>query len=45
MQTFVAESIMNGIDEEKWQRHLSACDTLGVDEYVEGFQELYEALK
>lgn len=45
MQTFVAESVMNGIDEAGWQKHLKALQTLDTDSYVRGFQELYETLR
>ncbi len=45
IQNFVAESMTTGIDDAKWQAHLGKCGQLGVDEYVDNFQTLYEKLK
>lgn len=45
IQNFVAESMTTGIDDDKWQAHLTKCSQLGVDEYVSNFQALYEKLK
>lgn len=44
MQNFVAESIMNGIDESKWSSHLSSCERLNIEEFVADYQRLYEEL-
>lgn len=38
---FMAESIMKGIDQQKWDAHLAKCKTLKVDEYVNYYQEIY----
>lgn len=45
IQNFVAEAMTTGIDDAKWQAHLDKCSKLGIDEYVESFQNLYEELK
>lgn len=45
IQNFVAESMTTGIDDAKWQAHLGKCGQLGVEEYVDNFQTLYEKLK
>ena len=45
IQNFVAEAMTTGIDDAKWQAHLDKCSKLGIDEYVENFQTLYEKLK
>ncbi len=45
IQSFTIEAIMSGIDDTKWNTHLEKCKKLRVDEYVAGFQSLYEKLK
>lgn len=45
IQNFVATSVMNGIDETKWNAHVQSCDKLNVKKYVADFQSLYNKLK
>ena len=39
---FVAESVTNGIDEAKWQEHLTQLEKLRIDEYVALYQDMYD---
>ncbi|NMA83549.1 MAG: extracellular solute-binding protein [Epulopiscium sp.] len=41
---FIATSVINGIDEQKWEAHLKALKDLRVDEYVEISQEYVDRL-
>lgn len=43
-ETFFAESVINGIDEAKWEQHLENLKRLDVDEFVAGYQEEYDFL-
>ena len=45
IENFVAESMTTGIDDARWQAHLSNCDKLGVAEYLDIYQNLYDSLK
>ncbi len=45
IENFVAESMTTGIDDAKWQSHLSNCEKLGVAEYLDIYQNLYDKLK
>lgn len=40
--TFVADSVMKGLDDAGWQKHLETCKTLNVDRYVELMQIPYD---
>lgn len=40
--TFVAESVMNGLDDAAWQNHLNTCKSLNVDRYLELMQIPYD---
>ncbi len=44
IESFVAESMTTGIDDAKWQAHLSNCEKLNVAEYTEMYQNLYDSL-
>lgn len=44
MQNFVAESIMNGISESKWESHKKTCERLNIEQFVADYQRLYEKL-
>lgn len=39
---FVADSVINGIDETKWNTHLQTLESLKVDEYVQLCQEFVD---
>lgn len=45
IQNFTAESIMNGIDDAGWQKHLDTCQRLNVSQYVEDYQNFYNDKK
>lgn len=40
--SFVATSIMDGIDQTKWDAHVAYCKTLGVERYLELMQVPYD---
>ncbi len=40
--TFVADSVMKGLDDAGWQKHLDTCKALNVDHYVELMQIPYD---
>ncbi len=42
VQNFVASSILEGIDEAKWNAHLSTLQALNIDRYVELRQMAYD---
>ncbi len=44
LQNFIAESIMNGIDEAKWEAHKTNCQKLNVEGFVANYQALYDSL-
>lgn len=44
MQNFVAESVMNGIDEAKWEAHKQSCEKLNIPEFIADYQTLYDTL-
>lgn len=44
IQNFVAQSIMNGIDDSKWNAHIQNCNKLNIKEYVSSYQDLYNRL-
>ncbi|MCI8615398.1 MAG: extracellular solute-binding protein [Lachnospiraceae bacterium] len=44
-ESFFSDSVINGIDENKWAAHLENLKRLSIDEYVEGYQQEYEYLK
>jgi len=44
MQNFIAESVMNGIDEAKWAANKQNCEKLNIPEFVANYQALYDAL-
>lgn len=41
-KTFLAESIMKGIDKQKWDAHITKCKALKADEYVKYMQAIYD---
>jgi len=41
---FIADSVINGIDDVKWEKHLKALKDLKVDEYVELCQQYVDRL-
>ena len=45
MKKFFATSVVNGITEAEWQKHLSDCEKLKVAEYTQMWQEFYDAKK
>lgn len=42
LKKFIADSVINGIDEAKWQKHLKTLENLKVDEYTQLCQELVD---
>lgn len=42
LKKFVADSVINGIDDAKWQKHLKTLEDLKVDEYTQLCQELVD---
>lgn len=42
IDNFQAESIMKGVDDAKWEQHLSTVKTFGSERYVELRQEYYD---
>lgn len=45
LEKFVADSVINGIDETKWNKHLETMKALKVDEYVALCQEFVNGLE
>ncbi len=41
---FIADSVINGIDDQKWEKHLKALKDLKVDEYLEICQQYVDRL-
>ena len=39
LQKFIAQSVVNGIDDEAWAEHLATLEELKADEYLELCQE------
>ena len=44
VESFFAESVINGIDEGKWAKHLDTLKALHIDEYMADYQALYDYL-
>ena len=44
MDNFMAESVMNGIDDAKWQKHLEDCRKFSYERYTELNQEYYDRM-
>lgn len=44
MDNFMAESVMNGIDDTKWQKHLEDCKKFKYEKYTELNQEYYDRM-
>lgn len=44
IQNFVADCIMNGLDDAKWSQHLATCEKLNIGDFVAGYQDLYDRL-
>lgn len=42
LKKFIADSVINGIDDAKWQKHLKTLEDLKVDEYTQLCQELVD---
>lgn len=45
LKKFIADSIINGIDDAKWQAHLQTLESLKVDEYTTLCQEFVDSLE
>ncbi len=45
LEKFVADSIMNGIDDKKWEKHLKTLKDLKVPEYIELCQKFVDRQK
>lgn len=45
IKNFIADSVMNSIDDQKWQAHLEKCKALKVDKYVEMLQKTFDDFK
>lgn len=44
MDNFMAECVMNGIDDAKWQKHLEDCKKFSYERYTELNQEYYDRM-
>ncbi len=44
MQSFIANSALNGISEDQWANHLKQCEKLRIGEYVELYQDYYDRI-
>ena len=44
LKKFIADSVINGIDDAKWQEHLNALESLKVDEYTRLCQEFVDSM-
>ncbi|MDL2233679.1 hypothetical protein LJC63_08915 [Ruminococcaceae bacterium OttesenSCG-928-L11] len=42
MDNFMAEAVLKGIDQAKWDAHVQSCERLNVDTYVELQQKYYD---
>ena len=45
MSKFIATSVVNGLTEAQWDEHIENCKRLRVDEYVEMWQEFFDAMR
>ncbi|MCI8926306.1 MAG: extracellular solute-binding protein [Lachnospiraceae bacterium] len=45
LKSFVAESVTQGIDDEKWEEHLKTLESLNVERYTELYQVFYDSKK
>ena len=45
LKKFIADSVINGIDEGKWEEHLKTLESLKVDEYTQLCQEFVDSVK
>ena len=45
IQNFTAESIMKGIDDSDWEKHLKTCENLDVATYTQDYQNFYNDKK
>lgn len=45
MDNFLAESVMNGIDDKKWEQHLDAVKKFNSERYTQLMQEYYDRMK
>lgn len=45
LEKFIADSIINGIDDAKWNKHVETLEKLKVDEYTALCQEFVDSLK
>lgn len=43
LKKFISDSVINGIDEEKWEEHLKALESLKTDEYTSLCQEFVDS--
>ncbi len=44
LKKFISDSVINGIDDAKWQTHLNQLKNLGADEYVKLCQEYTDSI-
>lgn len=44
MENFIAESVMSGVDEAKWEKHLEAVKKFKSERYTELMQEYYDRM-
>jgi ABC-type glycerol-3-phosphate transport system substrate-binding protein len=44
LDNFLAQSVLNGVDEAKWNNHLRDCSRMGMDKYVELHQKYYDRI-
>ncbi len=44
LKKFIADSVMNGINEDSWKKHLTTLNALKVDEYTKLCQDYYDSI-
>lgn len=45
LKKFIADSVLNGIDDKKWEEHINALKSLNIDEYLTLTQEFVDMVK
>lgn len=45
LQIFVADAVINGVDDAKWRRHVAECEKLQYERVVEYSQRKYDSLR
>ena len=45
LKTFISTSVMNGINDARWNEHLKNVERLNIAKYVQSYQALYDRMK